>query len=313
MIPPPPVQGGFCMQWLAVLGLFFASALWGFTFILVKWAVAEVDVYYFLFLRFTIAALALGIPFYKKLKWDQATLKASAILGLLLTTIYITQTEGLRFTSASNSALITGFYVVFIPFFLKIFFKVRSNTYIIAGALLSVAGLYLLTQYSPTGINVGDLLTLICAMACAVHVIYVGKYTVRYNSISLVVFQFLVVTLICGAVAAFRGSMTLDLSKMVWTSLLINAIFCSAIVFVIQMWAQKIVEPARAGVIFVSEAIFGTFFACWLGDERLTLLSWLGAGLMISGMFVSESGALVRRIRARVRGLPPVSINTPTE
>ena len=290
------------MQILAVFGLLLATVFWGSTFILVKWSVAAVDVYYFLFLRFSLAFLLLAIPFCRKL-WTTPwkTWKPSLLLGGLLTIVYISQTEGLRFTTASNSALITGLYVVFVPLFLKFFFKIKSNRSSVLGALCSLIGLYLLTKYSFTGINVGDMVTLICSVACAWHIIFIGKFTKHHDMIALTMLQFLVVAVVCGILTLVKGTYTTSLPQVVWFSVGITALFCSVIVFLIQTAAQRVIDPTRAGIIFVMEAVFGALFAWWWGGEMLSSPAKLGAGLMVSGMLISELVRGTKQIRTKAK------------
>lgn len=287
-------------QPLAIFGLLLASLLWGLTFILVKWAIAEIGVYYFLFLRFSIAFAILAIPFRRSLyraRWG--TIRDSSILGIFLIACYILQTEGLRFTTASNSALITGLYAVFVPIFMAIFFKTRTNSLSAAGAVVSVAGLYLLTQYSFTGMNIGDFLTLLCAVAAAWYIILVGKYTVQHDILPLVMFQFLIMVLFCGSQTLIRGSYTSHIPAIAWIAILVTSTFCTVVVFLIQTWAQRIVDPTRAGIIFVMEAVFGVMFAYLLGGERLNTVSFIGACLMVSGMITSESYPIIQHMKTK--------------
>ncbi|MBI4126700.1 MAG: DMT family transporter, partial [Deltaproteobacteria bacterium] len=111
----------------AIVGLLFATVTWGMTFILVKWTVAEMDVYNFMFIRFSLAFLCLAIAFRRHLRTSRATIRAAFILSIFLAGAYITQTEGLRFTTASNSALITGLYIVLVPLFSAVIFRTRPT------------------------------------------------------------------------------------------------------------------------------------------------------------------------------------------
>ena len=124
-------------QFGAFFSLVFATLIWGSTFILVKWSVAELDVYYFIFLRFSIAALAMALIFRGKIKTrSRTTIRSSFILSIALFAGYAFQTEALRFTSASNTALITGLYLVMVPLFLITFFKDKPRLSHVIGACL---------------------------------------------------------------------------------------------------------------------------------------------------------------------------------
>src|SRR4030042_6045484 len=108
------------MDFMLLLVTFF----WGSTFFLVKNAVAVVDVYSFLTTRFGLAFLVMIILFPRRLRrLDWSTLKAGAMLGILLFASFAFQTWGLTLTSATNGAFITGLNVVLVPIFSVVFFR----------------------------------------------------------------------------------------------------------------------------------------------------------------------------------------------
>lgn len=276
-------------QFMAIASLLFVTIFWGSTFILVKWTVAEIDLYFFLFIRFILAFLIMGAIFYKKIvKIDKKTLKSAIILGILLGLAFITQTEGLQYTTASNAALITGLYLIFIPIFAAIFFRTKSNLLSVIGAIISLIGLYFLTQYSFTGMNIGDVLMLLCAIVAAWQIIYTGRYSVRHNLIPLVAFQFLTVAIICGVVALFKGGFTTAIPRIAIITIIVTSLFATVLAFTVQAAAQRVIDPTRAGIILAMEAVFGVIFAYWWGGERLTTISMMGGGIMILGMVISE-------------------------
>ncbi|HQD41910.1 MAG TPA: EamA family transporter, partial [Bacillota bacterium] len=97
-------------QLKADLALLSVVIVWGSTFVLTKDAIQHIETYNFLMLRFGIAVLMLLLFSIKKLPGlDRVTIKNGAILGLLLFIGYAFQTVGLNYTTASNSAFITGF------------------------------------------------------------------------------------------------------------------------------------------------------------------------------------------------------------
>src|SRR5690349_4455280 len=107
---------------LADLGLFYCAAIWGSTFFLVKDALGAVDPVALVAYRFLLSA-ALLLPWVLRRADKLVLLKESALLAALLGTLYVTQTVGLRYTSAANSGFITGLFVIFVPLFLLLFFN----------------------------------------------------------------------------------------------------------------------------------------------------------------------------------------------
>ncbi|CAA9445606.1 MAG: Permease of the drug/metabolite transporter (DMT) superfamily, partial [uncultured Rubrobacteraceae bacterium] len=92
------------MRILYSLLLVGVTMVWGWTFVVVRDAIAVYGVLPFLTVRFALAALALApytIP-----RVSRRTLAAGAGIGLVLALAYLFQTTGLLFTSPTNSGLI---------------------------------------------------------------------------------------------------------------------------------------------------------------------------------------------------------------
>lgn len=290
-------------QTLAVIGLLVVTAIWGSTFILVKWTIAAIDLYYFLFLRFVIASVLMGVIFFNRLRGiSMETIGAGVVLGLLLTVAYISQTEGLQYTSASNSAMITGLYMVLIPFCMLIYPGRRPPLVSVLGIVVAIPGLCLLTQYSLTGVNVGDVITFITAMSCAWHIILTGEFTKRHPLVPLVIVQFVCAALICGVVLLFRGGGFSPVPPIGWFTLVITAIFATCFAFMVQAAAQRVIDSTRTGIIFAMEAVFGALFGWWLGGETMMPMAFAGACLMVLGMIISEIHPLARGLIDKLAG-----------
>lgn len=158
---------------LADISLVFVSLIWGSSFIIVKDTLIYLNEYFLLFVRFAIATGILGLYLLLKkinpFKYD--ILKEGAILGLILFIGLGTQTIGLKYTTATNSAFITGLYIVLTPIFTVLLFKKYPKVWNIFAVILATLGLFLLTFDNALGFtfNFGDLITLLTAAAFAFH------------------------------------------------------------------------------------------------------------------------------------------------
>src|SRR5687767_7529026 len=104
--------------------LILTTLIWGATFPATKAALAQSPPFSFMFLRFLLGAiLAVGVYLLAggKLRVDRDLLRMSGIATIFLFLGYVTQTVGLQYTTASNSAFITVLYVIFVPIFLRRF------------------------------------------------------------------------------------------------------------------------------------------------------------------------------------------------
>src|SRR4051812_23558548 len=102
----------------AELAMAGVTVVWGSTFVLVKEALADVSTILFLALRFSLAAAALWLIYSGSVKaryqgWK--TLAPGAFAGCLLFASYFFQTAGLKLTTPSKSAFITGLSIPMVP------------------------------------------------------------------------------------------------------------------------------------------------------------------------------------------------------
>ena len=105
-------------RWQADLALAGTALIWGSTFVVVKEALAGISTVLFLTLRLGLAALALAIAFRLRpggLRPFRESVGRGALAGLFLFGGFLLQTMGLRYTSPSKSAFLTGLSIVMVP------------------------------------------------------------------------------------------------------------------------------------------------------------------------------------------------------
>lgn len=271
----------------ADIGLFYAAAIWGSTFFIVKNALAGIDPVVLVAYRFlTAGVVLLGYLLYKK-KNIFAHLKSSLFLAVILFFLYASQTIGLGYTTASNSGFITGLFVFFIPLFQLILFKVQPTKMEITACVISLTGLWILTG-GLHDINIGDMLTLIAAVTYALHVLYSDKYIRKnYDPLVLSCQQFLMVG-VMSLIAALLFDLPLGIhSGYALYATLFLALFPTLSAFVIQMYAQKIRTPLRVSLIFALEPVFAALFAWTLGNEAVVTHRAIGGFLIFLALLLS--------------------------
>nr|HPI41496.1 DMT family transporter [Pseudobdellovibrionaceae bacterium] len=164
----------------AAVELFFTSILWGFGFVAAIWALEIFTPPELLFLRF-IMAFIVGEVFTWIFKKNQITpheVKEGLIAGFILGIVLLLQTWGLLYTTATKSGFITSLYVVLIPLFLHFFWKQKTSPSTYINVAFALLGMVILISPDPQSVdllfmNRGDLLTLLCAVFAAFHIIYI--------------------------------------------------------------------------------------------------------------------------------------------
>lgn len=266
----------------AIFALIGAAFLFGATFVVVKSALDDIGPIALVAWRFLLGAVALSLFAFPR---GKAIWLHGSIAGLALFAGYGLQTAGLEFTSAANSALITGLYVVLTPFLTALFHKRAPSPWVVGAAATSFAGLVLLTNPDGFRLSTGDLLTLGCALAFALHILALARFARLHP-----VVPFTTVQLAVTAALAFPTSWLLEGSGLppssVYGAIALTGLGVSVGAYLLQVWAQTMVSPATAAVVLAAEPAFGVATAWVVLNERLALEGWIGAGLIIVAIYV---------------------------
>lgn len=269
------------------IALIYTSIVWGSSFFIVKDAVTSMHPVALITYRFTFAALPLGflLIYLKKPLWKD--LKQGIWLGLLVWISILTQTLGLQYTSATNSGFITGLFVVIVPF-LYFFTRKRAPTFLQQLAiLLSIIGLWLLTG-GIRELNRGDLLTLLCAFVCAMHILAADRSSKICDPLVLCFQQFVVIGA-ASLATAFALQLPLSVEHThAWWSLLFLILFPTLSAFLIQLFVQRELPPVKVSIILSSEPLFAAFFAWAWGGEELTLVKMVGGSVLFAAMWIAD-------------------------
>jgi drug/metabolite transporter (DMT)-like permease len=271
-----------------------ATAAWGSTFVVVKYAVSRMQVLDFLAWRFVIATAILVAMRPKAVaRIDRSTLRRGILLGLSLAGGYIAQTYGLRYTSAASSGFITGMFVVFTPILMGLLLHRRVGGAAWVAVALATAGLGIISLHG-FSLNFGDVLTLLCAFLYAFQLVGLAEWSADHDPYALAIVQLGTVGMAMTLVQAPFG-LGPPASGGVWAAVLITAIPATAIAFVVQTWAQSLMSATRAAVVLTMEPVFAGLTAAIAG-EALGWRVFVGGALVVAAMYLVELGG---RERAR--------------
>lgn len=280
---------------LASGGLILTAAIWGFAFVVVKDSVDTIPPVYMVSIRYTIAAVLLGfvlISQFKKLNryyWIHG-----AVTGLMLALGYITQTIGCKYTTAGKNAFLTTIYVILIPLISWPLNKKRPHFVVFLSAVMALVGIGLLALRNEGGVlgfNVGDILTLICGLFYALHIIFTAKFSQDKNPVILTWIQFIVAAVFSWAVSPLiDGSFSVALlkSSRVIFSMLYLGIFSSLVAFLLQNICLKYMESSLASLFLSLESVFGVIFSTIFLRERMTLVMIIGCVLIFAAITIAD-------------------------
>lgn len=278
------------------LVLLLAAFVWGTTFALVKASLDYTSPFMFMTMRFTLALVIMTAVVAPQLRaLSRRELVAGVLTGVSLFFGFAFQTWGLVYTTASKSAFITGLNVVLVPFLLWGLGHQRIRGRRWAAAGLAAVGLFLLTNpLSGVGVNLGDFLTLACAVAFASHIILLSIYAPTIHTLRYFWVQLITVTILAALATLVVSGWEVIPGAMLWLGLGITGVLGTAGAFLGMTWAQRRTSPTRTALILTSEPVFGALFAVAIDGEFLGPVAWLGGALIVAVIIWSELGNRAR-------------------
>lgn len=262
---------------------------WGASCLLTKIGLSGLEPLTLMALRFLFAFVLSAVVFGRRIASSGlTTVKYAAILAGILFAVFAFMTYGVKYTTASNAGFLTCLASVFIPIFAFVFLKQKQERKVVFSIGLAFVGVALLSLDAALKFNLGDVLCILCSVAFAVHILVMGTYTKRVDSVALGVLQ-LGFAGIYSLVAAFIFETPgFPQTPQSWTIVLTLSVFCTAVAFIVQSVAQNYTTPSHTGLIFTMEPAFAAFFAFAFLGEVLAVRGYIGGLLMILSILIVE-------------------------
>lgn len=282
---------------ISYISLLFITFVWGATFTLTKNALASVEVYPFLFVRFLVATVVLSVIVFlsprSRHSFDPLTLWLGVSLGGLLFGAYAFQTMGLGHTSPSIAGFLTGLYVVLVPILSIPLFRTSPHWRTWMGAILAVMGLAFISGSDILQLKVGDIQVLICAVFLALQILFIEKYGSGMDSLALATIEILVVTVCSLIVSVFQAgtdllNIHLWLQPAVFWAILINAILGTSLAYWGQNVFQQNISSTQIAVIFSMEPVFAALVSWVAQGGSLSTVEIVGGVLIFISMLVAD-------------------------
>ena len=269
--------------------LILITMFWGGTFLAVQYAVTLSGPFFFVGVRFAMAAVAVGLLCARSLRGlTRLELKAGVVIGVAIALGYSLQTWGLQSIPSSKSAFITAMYVPLVPLLQWLCLGRMPGLMSCVGIVLAFIGLIFLA--GPNGdllaLGQGELITLASAVAIAAEIILISAWAGKVDVRRVTVVQLATASIVAFAMMVPAAESVPPVSPGLLIVAMGLGIF-SAIIQVTMNWAQRSVSPTRATVIYTGEPVWAGIFGR-LAGERLPALALLGAAFIVVGVLVSE-------------------------
>ncbi|MDQ3098495.1 MAG: DMT family transporter [bacterium] len=273
---------------LAHIAIIIAILIWGSTYFVIKDSLNGIHPVTLVFYRFIIATGIMGViltikrinPFYG--------IHRGINLGMILWLLYIPQTIGLMYVSASSSGFLISLYIIIIPIITTIFMKNKITVQRIVSIIVALCGLYVVTG-GISSIGFGDSITIVAAFAIAFQYLLVDYYLKQKADPLVICFQqFLFLTIWTFITVLLIGAPFTITGDTAFYQMLYLALFPSVVAYILQTHSQLYITPMTVAIFGVLEPISAAFFAWTLGGEKMMPMKAAGGFIIVLAILIAE-------------------------
>ncbi|HEX05140.1 MAG TPA: DMT family transporter [Bacteroidetes bacterium] len=319
-LPTAPVNDSHRGRRLkASLMLVLLCMIWGMTFPITKLSVADTDpiqfvalrfglaspiLYMFLMLRFRGRICPVGEDYDDHNSSEKFGLSKvwialrngplrnvwlrGMLIGLLLFAGFALQVLGIEHTTASRSGFFTGLLVVFTPPLAMLMRTSHTPPLAWLALIPAFVGTYMIADPETGGMNIGDWLTIGCAVIFALQMVMLEALSrSEQESKALTLAQIITVGALAIIWSVMEGN-SLHITQIGWIGIAYTAVFGSVIAVWMQTRYQPDVPAAHAGFIFSAEPVFAALFAWMIIGDVWTKRGLFGAALILVAMGISS-------------------------
>lgn len=277
-------------QAVSVIALALAALASGTSFAVVKDTLNSIKPFTLMAVRFFCATVLMLIIFARRFKnIRRRDIYNNFFVGIFLFLALLTLVTGVSYTTASKQAFLVGAYVLAVPFLSWAFNKKRPDMYSILGVVMATFGIGLLTLNNSMDINRGDILSVLCALFFACHMVAIEYFNKDSDPIISATVQFAVVSLLFIILAAVFEPYRPDFSPELTGAMAYLVVVTTVFSFAVQNIGQKYISSTSTALIFTLETAFGGVFAVYLLNEKMTLQMKIGCLIIFSAIVIGES------------------------
>lgn len=281
--------------------MLITAVMWGSGFVGMAKGLEHWTVFQLMAGRFLLASIILSFIFYKKLKLiSKAVIWKGAILGAILFVAFALQTMGLEYTTASKNAFLTAINVIIVPIIAYVIYKRKIDRFEFIAAGVAVVGIGFLSLQDSMTINIGDFLSILCAVGFAFDIFYTNVFVKAEDALALTIVQFYTATVLSVVSVIILGEVPTTYTSEGLGIIVYLAIFCTAVAYVCQNIGMQYANPTKSAIILSTESLFGTIFSVIILNELLTGRMLVGCVLIFFAILFAEVKPTFRRKKSYV-------------
>ena len=283
--------------------LMLAAFIWGTAFVAQSKGLEQIGNFTFLALRSCLAVVFLtpvSLFIYKNNKkkigdgphgenktfFSKRLILGGVLCGGSVCLASLVQQYGIILSGVGKSGFLTTLYILIVPL-LGLLFKRKVKPILWFSIVLATCGMYFLCVTQAGGINIGDVLLIMCAFLFAVQIMIVDHFVETVDGVRLSLVQF--------AVSAVISTVGMFLFEEVdpvaigdaWFSIFYAGVLSSGIAFTLQIVAQKNLNPTVASLLMSLESVFAALAGAFFG-ERLSVNEIFGCDLVFLAIILAQ-------------------------
>ncbi|MBQ8280425.1 MAG: DMT family transporter [Roseburia sp.] len=275
--------------------LLLTAIIWGVAFVAQSVGMDYVGPFTFITARSAIGAIVL-VPYImlrqrrsEEKEGDEKHLILGGICcGVLLFVASSLQQIGVMHTTVGKAGFVTAMYIVIVPL-IGIFFRKKAGIKLWSGVALAVTGLYFLCMTSGSvSIQMGDMLTFLCAIAFAFQIMAVDYFAPKVDGVKLSFMQFVVCIILGGVATLLFESPSVEQIWQAWLPILYAGALSSGVGYTLQIVGQRGMNPTVASLIMSMESVVSVIAGWAILGEALSGRELLGCALMFGAIILVQ-------------------------
>ena len=283
--------------------LMLAAFIWGTAFVAQSKGLEQIGNFTFLALRSCLAVVFLtpvslfiyknnkkkigdGLHGENKTFFSKRLILGGVLCGGSVCLASLVQQYGIILSGVGKSGFLTTLYILIVPLLGLLFIR-KVKPILWFSIVLATCGMYFLCVTQAGGINIGDVLLIMCAFLFAVQIMIVDHFVETVDGVRLSLVQF--------AVSAVISTVGMFLFEEVdpvaigdaWFSIFYAGVLSSGIAFTLQIVAQKNLNPTVASLLMSLESVFAALAGAFFG-ERLSVNEIFGCVLVFLAIILAQ-------------------------
>lgn len=197
------------------------------------------------------------------------------------------QQLGIEYTTVGKAGFITTMYIILVPI-ASIFLHKKAGLKVWISVLIAVAGLYLLCITGEFGIEKGDALVFLSAIAYTCHILVIDYFSSKVDGIKMSCIQFWTASVLSAVCMFIFEDPSWEAILSAWLPICYAGICSSGLGYTFQILGQKNVESTVASLIMSLESVVSVIAGWIILGEAMSSRELAGCILMFGAVVLAQ-------------------------